>query len=385
MRIVHCCLAAFYIDNYGYQENILPKHHKLQGYDVKIIASTETYLKNRELGYTQPREYFNENGIKVVRLPYHALTPGILGRKLRVYGGLYSQLIRFKPDIIFLHDIQFLSIYAVVKYVRSRPEVKVYADGHTDFINSARGFISRYVLHAIVYRLCAKMIEPYVIKFFGVTPARVDFFREMYGLPANKLELLVLGYDDAVQVDTSAIKNRFRSEHGIDKDDIVFFSGGKIDKRKNIVELIQAFLSSELSNAKLVIFGEPNEEMQYQYQDLKSSPNVIFLGWIGSDQVRDVIVSCDIGVFPGTHSVLWEQTVGLGVPAIFRKWEGMTHIDVGGNCIFLEKGSIDEIKNALVGITLDPSKLDAMKKVAEDVGRSVFSYSSIAKKAIGLK
>ena len=70
MKILHCCLAAFYIDNYGYQENILPKIHTLQGNEVKIIASTETYQKNNVLGYVRPSNYINENQIPVVRLPY---------------------------------------------------------------------------------------------------------------------------------------------------------------------------------------------------------------------------------------------------------------------------------------------------------------------------
>ena len=49
MKVLHCCLAAFYIDDYGYQENILPKMHKIQGHQVKIVSSTETYIDNQTL------------------------------------------------------------------------------------------------------------------------------------------------------------------------------------------------------------------------------------------------------------------------------------------------------------------------------------------------
>ena len=50
MRILHMCLAAFYIDKYSYQENILPRMHKKQGHEVQIIASVETFVDDVNLG-----------------------------------------------------------------------------------------------------------------------------------------------------------------------------------------------------------------------------------------------------------------------------------------------------------------------------------------------
>lgn len=41
-----------------------------------------------------------------------------------------------------------------------------------------------------------KKIEPYVKKFYGVLPARVDFLIDVYNLPKEKCELLVMGADD---------------------------------------------------------------------------------------------------------------------------------------------------------------------------------------------
>jgi len=63
MKILHCCLSQFYIDNYSYQENILPRVNKQMGHEVKIIASTETYLDNRNLEYVEPSRYYTEDGI----------------------------------------------------------------------------------------------------------------------------------------------------------------------------------------------------------------------------------------------------------------------------------------------------------------------------------
>ena len=43
MKIMHLMLSSFYIDNYSYQENLLPKYHKKLGYEVEIVASLFTF------------------------------------------------------------------------------------------------------------------------------------------------------------------------------------------------------------------------------------------------------------------------------------------------------------------------------------------------------
>ena len=62
MKILHVCLAAFYIDNFTYQENLLPKHHSLQGHRVKILASLQNFNKDGSSTYLkESKEYINEN------------------------------------------------------------------------------------------------------------------------------------------------------------------------------------------------------------------------------------------------------------------------------------------------------------------------------------
>ena len=78
-----------------------------------------------------------------------------------------------------------MSIIQIVKYAKKR-NVKIYADGHTDFINSAKNWVSKNILHKIIYKYCAKKIEPYVAKFYGTLPLRVKFIRDVYGINPKK-------------------------------------------------------------------------------------------------------------------------------------------------------------------------------------------------------
>lgn len=387
MKIMHCCLAAFYIDNYGYQENILPKIHKVQGHDVTIVASTENYLEDKTLGYSEARSYVNEYGIPVTRLPYVKWLPAKVVRKLRIYDGLAIALENVKPDIIFLHDVQFLDVTKIIAFVKKYPATKVFADGHTDYINSAKNWASKNILHKIIYKWCAKKLEPYVEKFFGVTPLRAQFFHEVYGIDKRKIDVLVMGYDDSEIIDKNleTINSEVREKLKIQNSDFLIVTGGKIDERKKIHVLMESLIELNIPNVKLLVFGTPTPEMDEKIKDLCVHPSIIYVGWSSQAEICDYLLSSNIAFFPGTHSVIWEQTVGLGVPAVFKKWFGMTHIDVDGNCILLDRGDREEIKSIIMSLTSDANKLQNMSRVAKTKGKEVFSYTEIAKKAIGLK
>lgn len=384
MKILHCCLAAFYIDNYGYQENILPKMHKLQGHDVMILASTETFKDNMNLGYLKPSSYINEYNIPVTRIPYVRWLPHFIAKKLRYYPKVYKQIENFKPDIIFLHDVQFLSINKVVKYAKVNKNVVIYADGHTDFNVSARNWLSKNILHKIIYRYCAKLIEPYLEKFYGVLPIRVEFIENVYKISPKKLDLLVMG-GDMSNIDLSKrdeLRNLIRTENNIDENDFLIITGGKIDILKNVHLLMKAVNDIANKKIKLIVFGSIDNELKFKLNELSKSEFIRYIGWKSSDEISNYFLASDLAFFPGRHSVLWEQSAALGLPGVFKKWNGIQHLDVGGNAIFLDNVNVDSIKTIIIKIYNDQSLFNNMKKVAIEKGMSYFSYYEIAKRAI---
>ena len=386
MKILHCCLAAFYIDDYGYQENILPKIHKKQGHQVEILASTETYLNNSELGYIKPKSYQTKDNIPIRRIPYIGLLPHFVAKKLRIYTGIKEVLQRFKPDILFLHDCQFLSITQIVKYKKENKNVKIYIDSHTDFINSGKNWLSKNILHGYVYRWCAKKIEPYANKFYGTLPLRNNFLKEVYNISEKKIDLLVLGVDDTnIDYENKIdIRNQIRSELSVDEDVFLIITGGKIDPRKNIINLMSAIKQINNDKIKLIVFGSINKDLKEDFSKLSKNNNIISISWINSENIYKYFFASDLAFFPGTHSVLWEEAVGLGMPCVFRKWDGIQHIDLGGNCLFINHGNIEEIQKIILNLYNDKQKILDMKENAILKGIPYFSYSKIAKRAIEL-
>ncbi len=385
MRILHLCLANFYIDSYGYQENLLPRMHKVQGHDVKIIASTETFVNNNQLGYLNPSSYINEDGIPVVRLPYIKWIPLSISKKLRYYTGVYREIETFKPDFIFMHDAQFGSITEVIRYLKNNPQVKLNVDGHTDFTNSARGIISRRLLHGLFYKHCLKKIEPYTTHFWGTLPNRVDFFKDVYGMPDEKVKLLVMGADDNLVKKAKESNQRriIREKYGISLDTFLVVSGGKFAKEKyDILKVMDSVieLSNEI-NIKMLIFGSLDNNVEFKNNFAKrcNNPNIIYAGWIKGDESYNYFEAADLVIFPGRHSVLWEQAVGQGKPCIFHYQEGHTHIDLEGNCLFIRESTIQEIKQHIITIS---DNYQTFLSIAQEKGLKTFSYYEIAKRAL---
>ncbi|WRK53645.1 hypothetical protein SD457_00395 [Coprobacillaceae bacterium CR2/5/TPMF4] len=91
---------------------------------------------------------------------------------------------------------------------------------------------------------------------------------------------------------------------------------------------------NELSNnIKLLVFGSIIDELIDEFNSLLSN-QVIYLGWLNQSEMINKLLIADLAIFPGRHSVIWEQACGLGIPIIVKNWKGTHHVDKGGNAFF---------------------------------------------------
>ena len=387
-KVVNICLYGPVTDGWSYQDNLLPKYQKENGNDVTVITSKWIWNSDGKLVKTDEQDYYNEYGIHTIRLDIKG--DKALTSKFKRFHGLYSQLEKEKPDIIFVHCFQFLDIDEVIRYAKKHVDVIIYVDNHCDFSNSATNWISKNILHKIVWKSKAKRLNPYVKKFYGVVPARVDFLAEMYDLPREKIELLEMGADDE-KVQIAADKNKIsnlRKKYAIKDSDFLIVTGGKIDQAKQQTLLLMEAVK-ELSHkfpVKLIVFGSVSNELKDKVNKLSDGTIVNYIGWIQPDDSYDFFSAADLVVFPGRHSVFWEQVVGIGKPLVVKYWDGTTHVQVNGNAEFLMKDSAEEIKNKISGI-LDNNKYkykyNQMLVAATGKAKQRFSYREIALRSLG--
>ena len=379
MKILHLCLSAFYIEGMSYQENLLPLFHQKMGHEVRIISSLQTFSKDGEYTYEEKAtEYDNQYGIRVKKLDYRK--PVKIARRIKTYIGTYQAIESFRPDIIFMHGIQFIDSCVVVRYMKKHPDVRLYADNHSDFSNSARNWVSKHIQHKILWRLCAQNMEPYVIKFWGVLPARVDFLIDMYKLPKEKVDLLVMGADDEAvkSASGSGLRKQTREKYGFADHAFLIVTGGKIDQwKKQTLLLMDAVNQIADPDIQLLVFGSVTPELKEDVGK-RCSDRVKYIGWVDSADSYSLFAAGDAACFPGRHSVFWEQAAGQGIPMICKFWAGTTHVNRGGNVIFLHEDSVREISDA---ITKMKEEYSEYKSKAVSAGPH-FLYSKIAERSI---
>lgn len=380
--IVHVCLTGPYTDGLTYQENLLAKYHVKIGYDVSILASQYQWGINNNLEKYTNTKYINQHGVRVFRLP---LLYGTINTRLKWYIGMYKQLELLQPNILFVHGCQFLNIFTIVRYLKQHPNVKVYVDNHADFSNSATNWLSKNILHKFLWRICAKAIEPYTTKFYGVLPARVDFLKNIYKLPIKKCELLVMGADDEMveKSNNPEVRTQIRKQHNISDDDFLIVTGGKIDKaKKQTLLLMQAVKQIQNSKLNLIVFGSVEKDLKQKIQEMVDGKKIQYIGWIDSHDSYLFFSAADLVCFPGRHSVFWEQVVGQGIPLVVKDWQGTHHIDVGGNVAFLKQDTIEEIQQIIEELVNKSEKYQKMKQIARQKGMKNFSYEDIARRSI---
>ena len=380
MKIVHICMAQ-YSDGWTYQENLLTKYHVKLGNEVSLITSMFCYREGK-LVEDSKTNFYDVNGTRIIRL--EKKRNGFMG-KLPTYNNFYKVLADEEPDIIFSHGCQYRDVTLVVKYVRTHPNVKLFVDNHADFTNSATSLISKCILHKLIWRYYAHRLLPYTERFWGVMPARVDFLIDVYGLPREKCDLLVMGADDEL-VEKSTVRieqDELKLKYGIKESDFLVVTGGKIDKAKLQIELLmKAVAEIKNANVKLLIFGSIEDDIKDQIMRLVDNKKIIYAGWVTPDQSYVFFAIADLVVFPGRHSVFWEQAAGQGKPMICRSWPGTHHIDVGGNVKFIEKDDVESIRCIIQDI-YENKKLYGDMMQACNKAKKEFSYMAIAKKSIG--
>ena len=208
----------------------------------------------------------------------------------------------------------------------------------------------------------------------------------MYGIKKDKVDLLLMGAEDeSIDFENRrTIRAGIRNKLNINDGDFVLITGGKLDINKNLHTLLEALELLNNETIKLIIFGNPDNETMDLISASKKMNNVRYVGWIKSNEVYSYYFASDLCVFPGTHSVLWEQAIGCGMPCIFRYWKGINHVDRNGNMKYFYNKSPDELASIIKDISFDIRIYNKMKLRAKAV-RTDFLYSNIALKSIEIE
>lgn len=383
MKIAHICLCGLFSEKYAYQENLLAKYHEKLGHEVTIIAPTycEFDLLSGKIIIKQVGIQTLNNGIRVIRL--RPILPYSINKHVHLFSGFYSVLKKDAYDLLFVHGIDSPNYRVLARYKLNYPTTKIVVDNHADINNSCHTRLSLFWTKYFIKRHIADKISSFVDRFYGVTPARCDFLTAFYGIPSRQVKLLPLGADDdELHLDMKGFyRKAIRFQYNINENDFLIVTGGKIDKVKNIHALVQAISCSNFKKIKILVFGAIRDDMKMIFEEYKSE-NIQYIGWVPSNEVYKFFHAADVVIFPGLHSVLWEQAVASKVPCAFSKIDGFEHINICNNCILLEKKDAIYYQKIIEKLYLDKNFYSSILNNSHCDLTKQFLYSNIAQKVI---
>lgn len=310
MKILHVLFDDYpYISNWGYQENKLSYYQSIN-HDVSIITENcvpkilEEFVEKKDL--LSYEEYRNEGHkmIKIYRLKC-LFGDSVLAKKIKFYKGLYKQIEKIRPDIIFIHDLHALGLFSVTKYIKKNKNVICNADVHINDVNSCNNLLSK-ILHKYFYRWIIQMNIKYINKLFYLNNNSKAFIKNMYGVNEKKCKLLLLPLGGEVTPESKILdyQKSFKEINNISKDSIIFVHSGKFTKNKKTIELLKTFSTIRDPRFYLYLIGQPCNEIKDDFFDLISKDErVIYLGWKGNSELMEYLKACDIYLQPGSPSV----------------------------------------------------------------------------------
>jgi glycosyltransferase involved in cell wall biosynthesis len=320
--------------------------------------------------------YMGQEGARVIRLPYRKWLPHAIMKKLRMHPGVYKLLEVEAPDIIFFHSLCSWELLTIKRYKKKFPAVRIFADSHEDFYNSARFFLSKYLLHGVYYRTILRQTLGAINKVLCVSIETIDFVQNFYGVPSEKIEFYPLGgkvFDDKEYADNRA---NARLAYQIGKSDILFVQSGKMDRTKKVVESLHSFTNIDNQSLKFILAGHLHEDVAAEaHAIIQSDKRIRFVGWKSPDELRELLCAADVYVQPGTQSATLQMSLCARCAVVVDDVSSH-HPYVKGNGWLL--GSGVSLSDVFQEISNNSDQIHEMSRKSSEIASVLLDYRKLA-------
>ena len=377
MKIVHVTMVDAYSEGWAYHRNIISEKNKCDGNEVSIITTKYRMGDHGETVLSSPGLSYTKSGIKIIRLnDIVPLLPHFVQDRLHWTHSLYKCIENEKPQIIFVHNPQFINLGTVSNYKRNHPQVVLIGDTHADkFVSTGKHPRWSQFINQNFWGPLIRRNFKYFDKFCYIGLEQKKFFEEMYKISLKEAEFTPLPAPIVESPEKAELRKEIRAELGLDDSTFLFVHSGKLAKPKRTKDILTALRKNKI-NCRLVIIGsipEDNDELKGLFAE---EPRVSYLGWKSGDELRRYLAAADLYLQPGNMSVTMQNALACGTPVMIYPHESYKYF-LGDDAIYVK--NVDDILKCFSDIESDRSILNKLSAKAYEVAHKYFDIGNQAK------
>lgn len=289
--------------------------------------------------------------------------------------GLIARIKAFQPDAICVYGWNFHSHLAVMRHFKG--VIPIWFRGDSTLLDEPTGFAWRKLLR----RTLLRVIFRYVDRAFFVGQSNRDYFKA-HGLDESQLVYAPHAIDNqrfSEQGDNYEMEaEQWRTQLGITNNKPSFLFAGKLEAKKNVRSLVQAF--KQLPDAQLIVVGNGVLEQALR-EDASGVSSIHFLPFQNQSRMPAVYRLADFFILPSvgpgeTWGLALNEAMASGRPVIAsHKCGGAKDLIQEGKNGFITTGTVDDIKR-VVHLCLNANYLDLKGATLQQIGQ--FTLSRIA-------
>ena len=377
MTIAH--VTQYYLPDLGYQEVHLARAQAKAGHRVIVFTSRERPNRSMSpVGAKSSTDDGLDDGVHVVRLHAHHI-----GNRL-LLKGLSRGIEDFNPDWVIAHSLMTLTTLKVCQ-ARSRGKYSGWLtiDDHTLGSNRRQGLVAD-----LAYTAYKKFVTPWVLStckdFVAVTTETAGILKDQFGIPEKFIRLVPLGADANLFRFDEAGRSAIRSRLGWSPEAIVVAYAGKLLPEKRVLELVDALqpLAAADASIRLLIVGSgPENYVDQLNRRLESSGGdwARLVPAVLNKDLPALLSAADIGVWPGTESIIHLEAMSCGLPVIIRDLLSLRDLVEGGAGL-LTTGEPEDIRAKLVALLTNAGLRKSIQQRARSKWRTQLSWNRLAER-----
>lgn len=324
---------------------------------------------------------FDKKGFQVIKSPHNNFRAKILDWNfnfLWTQGRLSLEMIFHRPDILFvpshtlpfihpkksivtIHDIGFVNNSGFYSRDRMGPENNFYKK----FINAiVRIFtLGKFGANTTDYLFWStKFALKHAKTVLTVSEFTKKEIIDIYGDKVKNVKVVYNGYNDSIY---KKIDDKEKIQKVLDKCGIngpYIFYVGRIEKKKNIPELVEAFammLEKEKDiKHKLVLVGNASfgfDDVMQIAEDYRLENKLIIPGWVDEVDMPYLFNGSDAFVFPSKYEgfgIPLLQSMACGIP-VAASWAASIPEITKRAALLFNPNSVEDMRDALTRIIKD--------------------------------